>query len=58
LSSLCGEDGSEDLLVRAGAAAIRRGGVSAQVAAVVGAKVVAVGEPLGVCYLAALPVWR
>jgi hypothetical protein len=39
------EDGSEDLLVRAGAAAIRRCGVGAQVAAVVGAEVVAaVGE--------------
>jgi hypothetical protein len=37
----CGEDGSEDLLVRAGAAAIRRCGIGAQVAAVVGAEVVA-----------------
>jgi hypothetical protein len=36
------EDGSEDLLVRVGAAAIRRCGVGAQVAAVVGAEVVAV----------------
>jgi hypothetical protein len=35
------KDGSEDLLVRAGAAAIRRCGVGAQVAAVVGAEVVA-----------------
>jgi hypothetical protein len=40
LSSLCCEDGSEYLLVRAGAAAIRRCGVGAQVAAVVGAEVV------------------
>jgi hypothetical protein len=39
------EDGSEDLLVRAGAAAIRWCGVGAQVAAVVGAEVVsAIGE--------------
>jgi hypothetical protein len=39
------EDGSEDLLVCAGAAAIRRCGVGAQVAAVVGAEVVAaIGE--------------
>jgi hypothetical protein len=39
------EDGSEDLLVRAGAAAIRRCGVGVQVAAVVGAEVVAaIGE--------------
>jgi hypothetical protein len=39
------EDGSEDLLVRAGVAAIRRCGVGAQVAAVVGAEVVAaIGE--------------
>jgi hypothetical protein len=37
----CGEDGSEDLLVRTGATAIRRCGVGAQVAAVVGAEVVA-----------------
>jgi hypothetical protein len=44
-SRSCGEDGSEDLLVRAGAAAIRRCGVGAQVAAVVGAEVVAaIGE--------------
>jgi hypothetical protein len=34
------EDGSEDLLVRAGVAAIRRCGIGAQVAAVVGAEVV------------------
>jgi hypothetical protein len=34
------DDGSEDLLVRAGVAAIRRCGVGAQVAAVVGAEVV------------------
>jgi hypothetical protein len=41
----CGEDGSEDLPVRTGAAAIRRCGVGAQVAAVVGAEVVvAIGE--------------
>jgi hypothetical protein len=40
-----GEDGSEDLPVRTGAAAIRRCGVGAQVAAVVGAEVVvAIGE--------------
>jgi hypothetical protein len=39
------EDGSEDLLMRAGAAAIRRCSVGAQVAAVVGAEVVtATGE--------------
>jgi hypothetical protein len=39
------EDGSEDLFVRAGAASIRRCGVGAQVAAVVGAEVVvAIGE--------------
>jgi hypothetical protein len=39
------EDGSEDLLVRAGASAIRWCGVGAQVAAVVGAEVVAaIGE--------------
>jgi hypothetical protein len=37
----CGEDGSEDLSVRTGAAAIRRRGVGAQVAAIVGAEVVA-----------------
>jgi hypothetical protein len=41
----CGEDGSEDLPVRFGAAAIRRCDVGAQVAAVVGAEVVAaIGE--------------
>jgi hypothetical protein len=41
----CGEDGSEDLPVRTGAAAIRRCGVGAQVAIVVGAEVmVAIGE--------------
>jgi hypothetical protein len=40
-----GEDRSEDLLVRAGVAAIRRCGVGAQVAAAVGAEVVAaIGE--------------
>jgi hypothetical protein len=45
LSSLRGEDGSEDLLVCAGAAAIRRCGVGAQVVAVIGAEVVvAIGE--------------
>jgi hypothetical protein len=39
------EDGSEDLFVRAGAAALRRCGVGAQVAAVVGDEVVAaIGE--------------
>jgi hypothetical protein len=39
------EDGSEDLFARAGAAAIRRYGSGAQVAAVVGAEVVvAAGE--------------
>jgi hypothetical protein len=41
----CGEDESEDLPVRTGAAAIRRCGIGAQVAAVVGAEVVvAIGE--------------
>jgi hypothetical protein len=41
----CGKDGGEDLPVRTGAAAIRRCGVGAQVAAVVGAEVVvAIGE--------------
>jgi hypothetical protein len=41
----CGEDGSEDLLVRTRAAAVRRCGVGEQVAAVVGAEVgVAIGE--------------
>jgi hypothetical protein len=41
----CGEDESEDPPVRTGAAAIRRCGVGAQVAAVVGAEVVvAIGE--------------
>jgi hypothetical protein len=35
-----GEDGSEDLPVRFGAAAVRRRGVGGQVAAVVGAEVV------------------
>jgi hypothetical protein len=41
----CGEDGGEDLPMRTGAAAIRRCGVGAQVAAVVGAEVVvAIGE--------------
>jgi hypothetical protein len=40
-----GEDGSEDLPVRFGVAAIRRRGVGGQVAAVVGAEVVvAIGE--------------
>jgi hypothetical protein len=40
-----GEDGSEDLPVRIGAAAVRRCGVGGQVAAVVGAEVVvAIGE--------------
>jgi hypothetical protein len=41
----CGEDGSVDLPVRTGAAAVRRCGVGGQVAAVVGAEVVvAIGE--------------
>jgi hypothetical protein len=41
----CGEDGSEDLPVRFGAAVVRRCGVGGQVAAVVGAEVVvAIGE--------------
>jgi hypothetical protein len=41
----CGENGSEDLPVRTGAAAVRRFGVGGQVAAVVGAEVVvAIGE--------------
>jgi hypothetical protein len=41
----CGEDGSEDLPVRAGAVAVRRCGVGGQVAVVVGAEVVvAIGE--------------
>jgi hypothetical protein len=41
----CSNDGSEDLPMRAGAATIRRCGVGAQVAAVVGAEVVAaIGE--------------
>jgi hypothetical protein len=41
----CGEDGSEDLPVRTGAAAVHRCGVGGQVAAVVGAEVVgAIGE--------------
>jgi hypothetical protein len=41
----CGEDGSEDLPVRTGAAAVRRCGVGGQVAAVIGAEVVvAIGE--------------
>jgi hypothetical protein len=52
------EDESEDLLVRAGAAAISRCGGGVQVAVVVGAEVVAACEPLGVCYLAAPLVWR
>jgi hypothetical protein len=40
-----GEDGSEDLLVRFGAAAVHRRGAGRQVAAVVGAEVVvAIGE--------------
>jgi hypothetical protein len=41
----CGEDGSEDLPVRIGAAAVHRCGVGGQVAVVVGAEVVvAIGE--------------
>jgi hypothetical protein len=44
-SRSCGEDGSEDLLVRFGAAVVLRCGVGGQVAAVVGAEVVvAIGE--------------
>jgi hypothetical protein len=44
-SRSCGEDGSEDLPVRFGAAAVCRCGVGGQVAAVVGAEVVvAIGE--------------
>jgi hypothetical protein len=44
-SRSCGEDGSEDLPVRFGAAAARRCGVGGHVAAVVGAEVVvAIGE--------------
>jgi hypothetical protein len=43
--SFCGEDGSEDLPLRFGAAAVRRCGVGGQVAATVGAEVVvAIGE--------------
>jgi hypothetical protein len=43
-SRSCDENGSEDLSVRFGAAAARWCGVGGQVAAVVGAEVVAVGE--------------
>jgi hypothetical protein len=43
-SRFCGEDGSEDLLVRFGAAAACWCGVGGQVAAAVGAEVVAAGE--------------
>jgi hypothetical protein len=43
-SRSCGEDGSEDLPVRFGAAGARWCGVSRQVAAVIGAKVVAARE--------------
>jgi hypothetical protein len=44
-SRSCGEDGSENLLVHFGAAAVRRCGVGGQVAAVIGAEVVvAIGE--------------
>jgi hypothetical protein len=43
-SRFCGEDGSEDLPVRFGAAGARRCGVGGQVDAVVGAGVVAAGE--------------
>jgi hypothetical protein len=43
-SRSCGEDGSEDLLVRFGAAGARWCGAGRQVAAVVGAKVVAARE--------------
>jgi hypothetical protein len=39
-----GEDGSEDLPMRFGASAIRWRGAGAQVAALVGAEVVAAGE--------------
>jgi hypothetical protein len=44
--------------VRTGAAAIRRCGVGAQVAAVVDAEVVVASEPPRVCYPACLLVWR
>jgi hypothetical protein len=43
-SRFCGEDGSEDLLVRFGAAGARWCGVGGQVDATVGAEVVAAGE--------------
>jgi hypothetical protein len=43
-SRSCGEDGSEDLPVRFGAAGARRCGVGGQVDAAVGAEVVAAGE--------------
>jgi hypothetical protein len=43
-SRSCGENGSEDLPVRFGASAARWCGVGGQVAAVVGAEVVAAGE--------------
>jgi hypothetical protein len=56
--SLCGKDGSEDLSVRFGAAAVRRCGVGGQVAVVIGAEVVVAGEPLGVCCPAGPLVWR
>jgi hypothetical protein len=48
-SCSCGENGSEDLPVRFGAAVARWCGVGGQVAAVVGANVVVAGEPPGVC---------
>jgi hypothetical protein len=49
LSSLPSEDGSEDLFTRAGVAAIRRYDTSAQVAAVVGAEVVAAASEAPHC---------
>jgi hypothetical protein len=52
-----GEDGSEDLPVRFGAAGARWCGVGRQVAAVVGAEVVGI-EPPGVCRPAGSPMWR
>jgi hypothetical protein len=57
-SRSCGEDGSEDLSVRFGAAGARWCGVGGQVAAVVGAEVVVGGEPPGVCRPAGPPMWR
>jgi hypothetical protein len=45
----CSEDGSEDLVTHAGAAAIRRYDIGAQVAAVVGAEVVAAAGEVPHC---------